>query len=424
MIPRKRIDIGWADLAYGVAACFVPAERETAQRRLESVWNNGRASLACLSVRSGFDALLGALKLPPGSEIAVSAINIGDMARIIEAHELVAVPVDLDMQSLAVSETALERALSERTRAVLIAHLFGSRMPMADVVRVARARGLVVIEDCAQAYRADAYRGHPDSDVSMFSFGPIKTATALAGGMFSFRDPELCERVRGHQARWPVQSRARYLLRPIKYALLVLLSGRALFAAFVALCRACGTDHERVLGASVRGFAGGDFFRKIRCRPSFPLLALLERRISRFDGRGVARRVELAKFARRLMPRLETPGACAADHSYWVFPVRHRAPDLLMQHLWRKGFDATRGATSLCAFDPPPDRDEPADARRALEEVLYLPVYAGMSERDVERLAAAVAEFDAVPAARSKATPSGNLTRREGAARLRNAAKR
>ena len=96
---------------------------------MEAAWD-ARASLACLSVRSGFDALLGALALPRGSEVLMSAVNIADMARIIEAHGLTPVPVDLDMQTLTVSMASLARAATPCTRAVLVAHLFGSRMPM------------------------------------------------------------------------------------------------------------------------------------------------------------------------------------------------------------------------------------------------------------------------------------------------------
>src|SRR5258706_1533966 len=199
--------MGWADLARGAGAVFSIGDRESAKERLERAWCLDRLNLACLSVRSGFDALLTALAFPAGSEIVLSAVNIRDMARIIEAHVLVAVPVDIDMRRLAVVASAVERALTPRTRAVLVAHLFGSRMPMDDIARLARERGLVLIEDCAQVFTGDGWRGHRDSDACLFSFGPIKTATALAGGIASFRDAGLRERGSGVQGGWPVNSR-------------------------------------------------------------------------------------------------------------------------------------------------------------------------------------------------------------------------
>src|SRR5438876_3258754 len=82
------------------------------------------------------------LALPAGSEVLVSAITIPDMVRIIEAHGLVPVPVDLDPDTLSVDQESLDRAVTPKTRAVLIAHLFGTRQPMEPILKVARQHGL------------------------------------------------------------------------------------------------------------------------------------------------------------------------------------------------------------------------------------------------------------------------------------------
>ena len=54
----------------------------------------------CLSVRSGWDLLLHVLAWPAGSEVIVSAITHPDMIRILRAHGLVPVPVDVDLDTL------------------------------------------------------------------------------------------------------------------------------------------------------------------------------------------------------------------------------------------------------------------------------------------------------------------------------------
>jgi dTDP-4-amino-4,6-dideoxygalactose transaminase len=396
MIPRKRLDIGWWDVLYGIGSCLL-ARQETAVRKLSRAWPGGDAALACLSVRSGFDALLQVLDLPPGSEILVSAVTIRDMTRILQAHGLVAVPIDLDIQRLAVQPESLERAVTARTRAVLVAHLFGSRMPMKPVLDFARERGLFVFEDCAQAYAGPEDLHTPQADVSMFSFGTIKTATALGGGIFCFSDPELLEKVRQHQAQWPIRSRRHLLSRLLKYSLLMLLSYRPLYSLFIGICRLLGIDHDRLIGERVRGFPGDDLLRQIRHRPSAPLLSLLGRRIRRFDQDTITQRTAAAWLAIDRMPSIRRPGAQAADHTHWVLPILHDRPEDLQRFLWRKGFDATRGATSLCVVDPPADRPElePVEARQAFQRLLYLPVYAGLSRRCIERLAAAVCGFEA-----------------------------
>jgi dTDP-4-amino-4,6-dideoxygalactose transaminase len=137
VIPRKRFDISWADLLFGIGYCFQRANRNSIEQRLERTWPEGAIALACLSVRSGFDALLQTLDFEPGTEILVSAITIRDMTRIIEAHGLVPVPIDLDMEKLVVQPESLAQALTVRTKAILVAHLFGSRMPMEPILHFA-----------------------------------------------------------------------------------------------------------------------------------------------------------------------------------------------------------------------------------------------------------------------------------------------
>lgn len=394
MIPRKRLDIGWPDLLFGFVCCLWTGDRERMRRRLEQLWSPEGNGLACLSVRSGFDALLSVLDLPRGSEVLVSAITIRDMTRILEEHGLVPVPVDLDMRALAVDLESLARAVTPRSRAILVAHLFGSRMTLEPVLSVAREHGLFVIEDCAQAYCADSYRGHPECDASFFSFGPIKTATALAGGLLTFRDRSLRDRVAERQASWPVQGRGRFLTRICKYSFLKLLSYRPVFSLFYQGCRMAGASHDAVISSSVRGFAGPGFFERIRQQPSFPLLALLARRL-KDDGTGIEERAALARRAIDLMPAVERPGDQAPWHTHWVFPIQEDEPEMLIPTLWARGFDATRGASSLCVVDPPADRPEtePSQARRAFSRLLYLPVHPGLKQRDMERLAQAVQEI-------------------------------
>jgi perosamine synthetase len=398
MIPRKRLDLGWRDLLAGVAACFSPTPAEEQARRVEHLWSRDGHALAALSVRSGFDALLAVLALPPGSEVLVSAVTIRDMARILEAHGLVPVPLDLDMHRLEVPAGAIGRLAGPRTKAVLLAHLFGSRMPMQGLIDEAKRLGLLVIEDCAQAYTGDSYRGHPGSDVAMFSFGTIKTATALGGALLRFRDPALRSLVRQHQTCWPRQPRSGFLRRCLKYAGLMAISTPPIYGWFVAACRMADADHDRIIAASVRGFAGPDFFARLRVQPSAPLLALMGRRIAQRIAPRVARRAALGAYAASALRALARPGDTAAGHTHWVFPVLHDDPQGLMRHLWSQGFDATRGASSLYVVEAPQgDRDAvAAEAERAFQRLLYLPFDARMTEADCDRMASVIASYAAV----------------------------
>lgn len=400
MLPRKKLDIGWTDLSYGLAACLLRKDRKAAQARLEKLWSSEANALAALSVRSGFDLVLQCLALPRGSEVLVSAITIRDMVAILERHGLRAVPVDVDPETCSLRCDLLERALTPRSKAILVAHLFGSRMGMEDVLEIAQRHKLYVFEDCAQAYAADGYRGHPRSDVAMFSFGPIKTATALGGAMFSFRDSRLCRSVKKLQGQYPVQSRGFFFRRILKYSLLKALSYRPPYSIFAAACRLLRTTHDRVISGAVRGFAGGDLLRKIRYQPSYALLALLERRFRLYRPEHLEPRVNAARLASSYLPGVFIAGRHARDHSHWVFPIQSKQPDRLVQYLWREGFDATRGASSLYAVPAAGgSRTDATEARRVIDHVVYLPVDSGAGVADLRRLAAAVLRFEAADAA-------------------------
>jgi perosamine synthetase len=177
-----------------------------------------------------------------------------------------------------------------------------------------------------------------------------------------------------------------------------LLGARAIFSLFILACRIFGASHDRIINSSVRGFAGEGFFEKIRRQPSYPLLALLRRRLLRYKQERVADRMRLAQIAIRLMPKIERPGAEASFHTHWVFPIEHDTPDDLMRYLWSRGFDASRGTSSMYVVEPPADRSHITcpEARKTFTRSLYLPVYEGLKPRDIERLAQAVQEFVAV----------------------------
>jgi len=398
MIPRGRLDIGWHDFIAGSLYCLDPRSREAAQRRVEEL-STGSEALICLSVRSGLDLFLKAMAYPPGSEILVSAITIQNMVEIIEHHGLAAVPVDMDMENLTVKRDSLVRAISPKSKAVLVAHLFGSRMDLAPVAQVASERGLLLIEDCAQSFSRDGYWGHDDSDFAITSFGPLKTATALGGAVGRVKDAALLQRMKEIQDGHPVQGRWMFFKRVARFALMRALMYPAPFSLFYGACRLRGKNHDDVFSQAIRGFTPANFFWKIRHQPSAPLLRLMARRISGKGDSWVRRRTATAEAAIKIMPGIRRPGRTAANHTHWVLPILSPTPDCLAHHLWGRGFDANRGRWSLYVVPAPTSRPEmhAEEANRVMSEVVYTPVYPVVRQPDIERLARALAEFDSRP---------------------------
>lgn len=400
MWARKRIDIGWRDLFAAACHALCPGSQSAAQQSAEQAWSDKTRPhsddiIACLSVRSGLDLMLGRLALPAGAEVLVSAVTIADMVTILRHHGLVAVPIDVDLADMSPSLQEMDRAITPRTRAILIAHLFGARLPLQPFADKAREHGLLLWEDCAQAFDG-RYAGHPQADAVMFSFGPIKTATALGGGLLRVRDRDLLARMRSAQEAWPIQetwsgSRA-FASRIARYAVLKFVSGRIVFGVLLAILRMLGRDPDRVLAGAVRNFPGDQLIVQLRHRAPAAMLRLLARRLRTFRADRFERQAQLGRrLAERLASvaecHLECPGVAAAAHSFWVFPVCIRDSAPILAAVRAAGFDAAAGSQLRTVPAADGSLQSTPNAARIVTESVFLPLYPELTEGAVDRLA-------------------------------------
>jgi perosamine synthetase len=231
----------------------------------------------------------------------------------------------------------------------------------------------------------------------MFSFGTIKTATALGGALFNFRDAALRAAIAARQRCYPVQPRMAFLRKVMKIALLHALSCRLPYSIFVFMCRALGSNHDRLISSVVRGFPGDELMRKLRLQAPAALLALLDRRLRRCAPSMLEKRIASSMHALQRLPAQFHLGARAEQHSHWVFPIQSDHPDRLVCRLWQHGFDATRGASSLYAVPAPDGRAAAVNAQRMMDRVVYLPVESCASEVELQRMVQAVTQFAARP---------------------------
>lgn len=395
MYSRKRLDIGWSDLAAGAIGAIAPRSAERIAHDLEAALaGDGREAIAFLSLRSGFDLMLRELALPKGSEVIVSALTIPDMWTLLEEHGLRAIPVDVDSATLAPRAADIERLVTPATRAVLVAHLFGTRMDLGDIVRIARERGLLLWEDCAQTFDTRESRGDARADCTMLSFGPIKTATALGGGVLLFRDSALAARCRAAHAAYPRATDGAFLKRVVKFAALKFISLPWPYACFVRWCAWRGRDYDTAIQVSVRGFARDRLLERLRHQPSRGLLGLMLRRVVRSDGARVRARKESGdRLMHALSGVIEVPGRAAPYTDHWVFTVLSDEPAAFIARLRAAGFDATSVAT-MRSVPAPADRPDlaPREAERMLARLVYVPMYPELPPHARERLRAAIAD--------------------------------
>lgn len=339
MTPRLRIDIGWFDLARAVGYCLgVPA---TTELPLEASARD--EALVTLSVRSALDLWLAALDLPAGSEVLLSEVTVPHMARIVREHGLVPRAVPVDPRTLCVSANDVRERITPNTRVLVVAHLFGTRMPLADLAALCREHGLLLVEDCAQALTAVPFARHPAADASLYSFGPIKTATALGGGIVLVANAEVRERMQHLAESWPQQSTSSYAVRVAKMGLLKLLSYPLLFTLLVRVVELTGRDADAVVGHSARGFPDAELFAALRQRPCPAMRKLLVRRLAHFDPTAIERRTEHAhQFAATICLPDYVAGIDNPSHTFWVVPLIGDDPVNMVWALRTAGLDASQ----------------------------------------------------------------------------------
>lgn len=205
-----------AGSATGGWPSFAPDEIAAAVRALESgranYWTGeegrrfeGEFAAYCgtrhaIALANGTVALelaLIVLGLAPGDEVIVTPRSYFASAAVVALRGLVPVFADVDPDSQNITAATVERVLTPRTRAVVPVHLAGWPCEMPAILDLARSRGLLVIEDCAQAHGATIAGRKVGSfgQFNAFSFCQDKIMTTGGeGGMVTTDDPDLWRR--------------------------------------------------------------------------------------------------------------------------------------------------------------------------------------------------------------------------------------
>ena len=175
--------------------------------QLECEYGEAVGSRHCLAVTSGTAALhtaVAALELEVGDEIITSPVT--DMGTVIGILMQNHIPIfaDVDRRTMMMDPAKIEAAISERTRAIIVVHLFGQPAPMDEVMQLADKHHLYVIEDCAQAHGArwDGQAVGTIGDLGCFSLQQSKQITAGDGGIVVTNDDELADRCRSFHDKY------------------------------------------------------------------------------------------------------------------------------------------------------------------------------------------------------------------------------
>lgn len=310
-----------------------------------------------VGVGSGTEALHLALRaagIGPGDEVVTVSHTAVATAAAVELTGARPLLVDIDPQRYTMDPQQLEQAITPRTRAILPVHLYGCPADLGPILEIAARRGLLVVEDCAQAHGA-RYQGRPVGSwgqIAAFSFYPTKNLGAYGdGGAILTDDPTLARQAR--------------LLREYGWA-----------ERYVSHIRGTNSRLDELQAAILRV--------KLRHLESWN-----ERR------RQIARRyTEQLRSLPLTLPQ-EPPDA---RHVYHLYVVRHPHRDDLQTFLRQ------RGIGTLVHY-PQPVHLQPAYAdlgygpgslpasEAAARQVLSLPMYPELDDAEVAAVAEAVGEF-------------------------------
>jgi perosamine synthetase len=154
-----------------------------------------------ISTTSGTTALHLACKvlgLKRGDEVLLSSSTNMASAFAIDYCGAIPVPVDINIENWQMDVSQLENKINQKTKAIMVVHLFGHPVDMDPVVRIARKYNLKIIEDCAESPAVEYKKKKVGTfgDVSAFSFYANKTITTGEGGMLITNSKQLAEKAR------------------------------------------------------------------------------------------------------------------------------------------------------------------------------------------------------------------------------------
>ena len=174
--------------------------------------HEAKGAVGCANGTDALQLVIRALDIGPGDEVITAANSFVATAEAIALAGATPVFVDVTEETALMNPESFRRAINARTKAVIPVHLYGQIAPMKEICAIARAAGVRVIEDAAQAHGAslDGLKAGSWGEAACFSFYPGKNLGALGdGGMVISNDEALLARVRSISTHGSTHDRYR-----------------------------------------------------------------------------------------------------------------------------------------------------------------------------------------------------------------------
>jgi dTDP-4-amino-4,6-dideoxygalactose transaminase len=331
---------------------FVLGDEVAAFEREFAAYCGGGEAVAVNSGTSALHLALLAAGIGAGDEVITVPFTFIATIAAVQYAGATPVLVDIDPVTYTMDPSLVERAITPRTKAIMPVHLYGHPADMDPILEIARRRGVIVIEDAAQAHGAE-YRGHrcgSIGDAAAFSFYPGKNLGAYGeGGALVTGSGELAARARSLRS-WGEERRYEHSMKGFNYRM--------------------------------DGIQG----------------AILRVKLRKLEAWTEARRQRAAEYARALAGRGVVTPAARADcrHVYHVYAVRVPDRDARRAYLQSRGIQ-TGVHYPIPAHLQPACRDlaygrgDFPVAEQVAAEILSLPIYPELLPEQVIEVADALA---------------------------------
>lgn len=169
--------------------------------RFEKEFSNYSDCSYGVATNSGTTALhlaLASLSICEQDEVLVSSFTNMATFFAVLYQNAVPVPIDIEPDTWNIDPSLIEEKITDRTKAILVVHIYGHPVDMDPVMRIAKKYGLYVVEDCAEAHGA-LYKGRKVGslgDIGCFSFYANKIITTGEGGMLTTNNAEIAAKAR------------------------------------------------------------------------------------------------------------------------------------------------------------------------------------------------------------------------------------
>jgi perosamine synthetase len=381
-------------------------EAEGAVRGFErrfAAFAGARRAVATSSGKAALVCILRALGAREGDGVVLACYNVPEVISVLGGLGLEPRLADIDPATFDVDPERAEAAVDARTRFLLATHLYGNPAALGPLRDLCARRGLILIEDCAQAIGA-RYQGRPAGTfgrAALFSFGLMKSLNTLKGGMVITDDDELAAKVEAQVAGAPGEGRAS-LLGSLVLACAIRAATRPLpftvgvYPALLALQELDPRWIYRLMKMRPAALESGRL-------PPEAVLGRMEAAQARCGAAGLddlaaqadrrTRSAERLREALAGVPGVRPQATTEGGASVWSqFVVRAAGRDAIQRALLAEGIDSTMGYLQACHRLPGTGLERASFPHsEALErDNLYLPVSAETSEGDVDRIAAGV----------------------------------